>query len=66
MEHKMTEEERKKKKAEYQKKWRVLHKDEMYEAHRKDYQKHKEARISWQHQYWINNKKKRSKDEGTK
>jgi len=59
----MIEKEKKTKKSEYQKKWRELHKEEMYAFHRLDYQKHKEARLKWQHEYYLKNKNKRSKDE---
>jgi len=57
----MIEKEKKTKKSEYQKKWRELHKEEMYAFHRLDYQKHKEARLKWQHEYYLKNK--RSKNE---
>ena len=62
----MTEEEKKVKKLEYQREWRRNHIEKMREAHRNDYKKHKEDRIKWQHQYYKNNKNKRSEYEGEK
>jgi hypothetical protein len=59
----MIEKEKKTKKSEYQKKWRELHKEEMYAFHRLDYQKHRDARLKWQHEYYLKNKNKRSKNE---
>jgi hypothetical protein len=51
------DEDKKTKKSEYFKKWSEEHKDKMYEAHRKDYKKHRKARLQWQHEYYLNKKK---------
>lgn len=59
----MTEEEKKARKKDYQRKWRELHKDKMYEAHRNDYKKHKQARLEWQHNYYLAKKGSRVTDE---